>query len=264
MNCNICGSLVRPFGNGLVLGKYNVNFFYCDHCGFMQTEAPYWLMEAYSTTITDTDIGLVSRNLLYSEYSSKFIRVFLDPFGSFIDYGGGYGLFVRMMRDQGFDFFRFDPITENIFAKHFDAEKGEKYDLLTAWEVFEHLVNPLEEIEAMLKFSDNILFSTSLLDELPKEIDTWWYYGLEHGQHVSFYSKKTLELIANYFSLNVVFSKNNTHFLSANSFNPIRLGLYINGYPKIINKFFQKRKQVSLLDTDYKIIKEIIREKNSK
>jgi len=264
MNCNIFGSMARPFGKGLVLGTFDIYYFYCDHCGFMQTEAPYWLEEAYSTTITDTDIGLVSRNLLYSDYTNKFIRTFLDPGNIFIDYGGGYGLFVRMMRDQGFDFYRFDPIAENIFTKHFDAKKDNKYALLTAWEVFEHLVNPLEEIEAMLQFSDNILFSTSLLDESPKEIDAWWYYGLEHGQHISFYSKKTLEYIADLFSLNVVFSNNATHFLSANSFSSFRLGLFNNKYPKIINKYFLKRKRASLLDTDYKKIKEIICEKNSK
>jgi len=30
----------------------------------------------------------------------------------------------------------------------------------------------------------------------------WWYYGLDHGQHISFYSEKTFEFIAEKYNLN--------------------------------------------------------------
>ncbi len=262
--CKICGSPLSPFDKGLVLGKYNIQYYFCENCGFIQTETPFWLTEAYSSAITDTDIGLVDRNITYSNYTEKFIRVLLDPGSKYVDYGGGYGLFVRLMRDKGLDFYRFDPITENIFAKYFEAEEKNKYELLTAWEVFEHLINPLADIEIMRKFSDNILFSTLLLDEIPPRIDSWWYYGIEHGQHISFYSKKTIEYIAEIFSLKIVFSNKNIHFLSSNSFSSFQLELLQNGFSEKYFKYFKKKNQNSLLETDYIKIREIIHEKQAK
>ena len=53
----------------------------------------------------------------------------------------------------------------------------------------------------MLKISKNILFTTTLLPSPVPKPGTWWYYGLEHGQHVSFYSLETLQSIAKHFNL---------------------------------------------------------------
>jgi hypothetical protein len=73
---------------------------------------------------------------------------------------------------------------------------------VTTFESFEHFVNPIEEIENLLKISRNIIFSTELLpNPIPKPED-WWYYGLDHGQHISFYSEKTFQFIADKYGLN--------------------------------------------------------------
>jgi len=118
----------------------------------------------------------------------------------YLDYAGGYGLFTRLMRDVGFDFNHYDPYTENLFAKGFEIIDGEKYKAITSFETFEHFAKPLSEIENMLHYSSNIIFTTELLpNKLPKP-ENWFYYGLEHGQHVSFYSTKTLSMVARLFN----------------------------------------------------------------
>ena len=92
---------------------------------------------------------------------STIIELFYQRATKFIDYGGGYGLFVRMMRDRGFDFYRQDIYCENLFAKHFDLSDlpgTSKFDMLTAFEVFEHLQDPISEIGKMLSYFDTILF----------------------------------------------------------------------------------------------------------
>ncbi len=63
MQCQICHSLSRPLFSAPVLGKYRVSYFRCEHCGFLQTESPYWLPEAYQEPITRQDTGYVHRNL---------------------------------------------------------------------------------------------------------------------------------------------------------------------------------------------------------
>jgi len=143
MKCKICGYNSEIFDRAIILEKYDICYYRCDQCDFIQTEEPYWLEEAYSSSITKSDIGLIGRNISFSDVTRNLIVTCLDPNKSFLDYGGGYGMFVRLMRDKGFDFYRYDPICENLFAQGFDAQTDKEYSLLTAWEVLEHLVNPL-------------------------------------------------------------------------------------------------------------------------
>jgi 2-polyprenyl-3-methyl-5-hydroxy-6-metoxy-1,4-benzoquinol methylase len=170
----------------------------------MQTEKPYWLGEAYSSAISDLDIGLVSRNVNTAPRIALIIDLFFNSGSKFLDYGGGYGMLVRLMRDKGYRFFRQDLYCENLFAKHFDItdlENSERkeFELLTAFEVFEHLDEPLQEIENMFKFSNNILFSTQLQPEGNTVSPDWWYLIPETGQHVSFYTEKSLHICAEKF-----------------------------------------------------------------
>jgi len=51
MDCNICKNNTSIFSRVKILNKYDVKYFYCDYCGFIQTEEPYWLEEAYKEPI---------------------------------------------------------------------------------------------------------------------------------------------------------------------------------------------------------------------
>ena len=210
MNCKICESKVENLFNAKVLGKYDVQYFRCGNCEYIFTEEPYWLEEAYVQAINIFDTGILERNLYLRKLVSILIYFFYDRQKKFLDYAGGYGIFTRLMRDIGFDFYWVDPFCENILVKGFEYNSDEKNNiqLLTAFEVFEHLVNPINELEKMLKISKNIVLSTEIVpDPLPKP-DEWWYYAFEHGQHVSFYSKKTLEILAGKFNLSFYNYKN--------------------------------------------------------
>lgn len=188
--------------------KYDVKFYSCDECGFMQTEEPYWLKEAYESPISESDTGLLMRNIHFSIVFSVALRFLnLNLKGRFLDFGGGHGVFARLMRDNGFDFFWFDKHAENIFAKGFEGGIGqERYEAITSLETFEHLIDPKKEIQELFIITDHVLFSTELLPEKVPSPETWWYYCLEHGQHISFFSKKSLEFLAR---------KNGFYFLSA-------------------------------------------------
>ncbi|HAO10128.1 MAG TPA: glycosyl transferase group 1, partial [Planktothrix sp. UBA8407] len=160
--CKICSSLSPYFAQATVLNRYAVDYFKCSVCGFVQTEKPYWLEVAYADPIAISDVGLVARNFKFSQITQELIISCFNSKGKFLDYGCGYGLFVRLMRDFGFDFYGYDQYCQNIFYHGFEGNQQENYDLVTAFEVFEHFVNPLEEIEKLLKFSQNLLFSTQL------------------------------------------------------------------------------------------------------
>ena len=66
----------------------------------------------------------------------------------------------------------------------------------------------------MLGISDTIFFSTQLkpVSVIPEK--NWEYYGFNHGQHTSFYSKKTFETIAKKYGLTYVTDSNTLHLLT--------------------------------------------------
>ncbi len=215
MQSKITSGKTTPLFSLKILGKYSIQYFQCEETGFVQTETPYWLDEAYSDAISDLDIGLVSRNIATSQKTALIIANNFNRNGSFIDYGGGYGLFVRLMRDKGYDFSRYDPLCKNIFSKKHDfntLEQASSAELLTAWEVFEHLPDPRESLNAMLQAADNVLFSTELIPKgVSKPFKEWWYLLPETGQHVSFYTPQAMAYLAKLFSVHFYSNGSNMH-----------------------------------------------------
>jgi hypothetical protein len=225
--CRICGSTAQKVFKARILGKYDVAYYHCDVCGFLRTEDPYWLEESYREAINLSDTGALLRSLALAEITSVIIYFLFDKNTRYLDFGGGYGLFTRRMRDIGFDFFWQDRHTTNLVAKGFEytPDMG-KVELITSFETFEHFVDPLQEIEMMLSMSKNILFTTGLLPTpLPPGGD-WHYYGLEHGQHISFYSLRTLQYIADKYSLNL-YSVHPIHILTPKHISLVTLKLLL-------------------------------------
>lgn len=204
MKCNICNSLSNFVFNKKILHKYEVSYFKCSSCGFMQTEKPYWLAEAYELPFTPLDVYLVSRPLEFSQLTENLILKYFDYKGKFLDYGGGIGVFTRMMRDRGIQFYRQDKYAQNLFTQFFDicdlAEAERKFELVTCFEVLEHLENPLNEINEIFSLSSHVLFSTLLQPSLGvDELESWSYIAELHGQHISFFTKKSMKIIAEKF-----------------------------------------------------------------
>lgn len=204
MKSNITGGETTLLFTTKVLTKYDVKYYKCNDTGFIQTEKPYWLDEAYSSAITKLDIGIVYRNTTLSNFTEDLLLKHFESIsnGKFLDYAGGYGLFTRMMRDKGFDFYNTDKFCQNIFAEFQDLKElngNEKFEMVTAFEVFEHLENPLKEIEEILSYSDNVFFSTEIIPAGVKTPEDWWYFIPETGQHVSLYSIDSLKFIAKKF-----------------------------------------------------------------
>lgn len=202
MRCKICNQESSVFFTEKVLAKYDVDYFYCKNCGFLQTEEPYWLEEAYGDSINVSDTGYMARNLYFAKVMTILLPIFFDKKGSFLDYAGGYGVFVRMMRDIGFDFYWDDKYTQNIFARGFGYSDSRSIEAVTTFESFEHFVDPMVEIGKIFAISKNIIFTTEVFDGVPPKPDEWSYYGFEHGQHISFYQEKTLRYIADSFGVN--------------------------------------------------------------
>lgn len=252
MLCKICDSDTEIIFSKTVLSKYNVNYHRCKNCGFIQPDEPFWLPEAYQNAISDMDTGIFVRNQKNKKVVSLLLKLCFNKKEKFLDYGSGYGIFVRIMRDSGFDFWAYDRYASPLFAKAFDLSdkiiEEKSFEVITCFEVFEHLEKPKNEIKKMLQFSDTIIFSTSLTDHEFKKsgadgLKNWWYISEETGQHISLYSYKSLQILAQKFGLNFYSNKYNLHILAKKKINPFVFSLLY--YIKRI------KDSVTLFATDY-------------
>ena len=220
MNCKICNGPTKKFDNGFILNKYYIDYFQCEKCGFVQTESPYWLKESYSDAISVSDTGVMSRNIIFSKLATIMMSLCVNTKRDFLDYGGGYGIFTRIMRDNGFNFYWYNKYAINLVARGFEGSISDKrYEAVTSFENFEHFENPIEEIEKIFSLTDFVLFSTELITVPAPSTNNWWYYCLEHGQHISIFSNKTLEYIAKKYGYNLISNGRNLHIFSKKKLN---------------------------------------------
>ena len=265
MQSKVTGGETTLLFTARVLNKYDVKYYRCADTGFIQTEEPYWLADAYSSAITKLDVGMVYRNLQLAERTGKLLLSSFNKRGQFLDYAGGYGLFTRLMRDKGFNFYHTDPYCQNIFAEYFDLNTlpaNQRFELVTAFEVFEHLANPLEDIKRMLSHSYNLLFSTELQPDGIKSVDDWHYFSTETGQHVAFYNQASLKAIADQLGYSFYTDGKFLHLFTQTNFSsnplaPTKDGFLLRKAKKYIRSTEKKLGQPgSLMMGDWQFIKD--------
>lgn len=222
VKCRICGAAARAAFSHTVLKKYPCDYYYCEACGFLQTQEPYWLDEAYSTAVAAADTGLVQRNVAVSQTLSTVLFFLFDRHGKYLDVAGGYGMLARLMRDMGFDFYWSDKYCENLLVRGFEEPAAaSSYTAVTAFEVLEHVPDPLRFVAESIENANThtMLFSTTLFQGAPPEPGLWWYYAFETGQHVSFFQSRTLQFMAEKLALNL-YSSGSLHLLTDKAINP--------------------------------------------
>lgn len=186
----------------MLLGN-NISYFECSICGYVQTESPYWMERAYSSAINNCDTGIMVRNLANVGLVLATLTALNKINGSVVDCAGGYGILVRLLRDRGVGALWSDPYCKNLLALGFE-HTTEEADLVTAFEAFEHFVDPILEAEKLFAIAPNLLISTALITTPAPAPNAWWYYGLDHGQHIGFYRLQTLQFIAKKFGKHLV------------------------------------------------------------
>lgn len=269
MKSKITGGDTNLIFTARVLNKYEVKYYQCVETGFIQTEDPFWIEEAYTTAINKLDIGLVHRNQMISDRISKILLKQFDPDAKFLDFAGGYGMLTRMMRDRGFDFYHTDKYCINLFAEYFDlieVAEGTRFEAVTAFEVLEHMIDPIRELNEILKFSDNLLFSTELQPQATfHNANEWWYFIPETGQHISVFTERALEHIAQTLGYNFYTDGRSLHLFTKRKFktNPLQLirpPFIFRKMMKLIKSYETKKYpfREGLLEKDWRYIKSLI------
>ena len=202
--CRLCSGQSDYQFEQKILNKHNAKYFKCTTCGSLQTEDPYWIDEAYK--IVDLfDTGRASRTLV----NFLLIPELLDILGvpktvNCVDFGGGSGLFARLMRDVGYLFHTCDKYGSNEFATGFIWRNPKaKVSLVTMFEVAEHFPNPAEDWQDIFSMDpDWVLGSTTIYNGEGAD----WSYLIPHsGQHVFFYTPAGFAQLAQQFGRTAYF-----------------------------------------------------------
>jgi hypothetical protein len=114
--------------------------------------------------------------------------------------------------------------------------------MLTCFETFEHFDDPINDLEKVLNYSKNILFSTELIPEPVPQPDDWWYYGLDHGQHISFFQRRTFEFLAKKYEIYFYSNGKNIHLLSEKKIPHFMFNFFVKT-SNYFSPFIRKRMQ---------------------
>jgi hypothetical protein len=224
--CCVCGAVRSLAFTHIVLGKYSCEYFFCENCGLLQTPNPYWLAEAYDVAIGKLDTGVLARNIKDSKILSLLLPYLSPREGKYLDAAGGYGILTRLMRDLGFDYYWSDKYCSNLFAVGFEGSASTEYDVVSAFEVLEHVTNPFEFLSGVIEQTrcKTIVLSTELYSGQPPAPNDWWYYAFDGGQHISFYQERTLRVLADRLGLNL-FTRGSIHLLTNQRLSPLAFSL---------------------------------------
>ncbi|WP_207536945.1 class I SAM-dependent methyltransferase [Sabulicella rubraurantiaca] len=170
----------------------------CGRCGFVFT--------THFDALTDAEIGIRIYNSDYHladpdfavarpRSSAEVLQAMLGPDRKHLrvlDYGGGNGLLTRIMRERGYLFDSYDP----YFGDRTAEPEEKSYDLITAFEVFEHSRDPIGTSRDALRFAKpSGAFLASTLT-LPNKADIdWWYIAPRNG-HFSIFTSASLDTCA--------------------------------------------------------------------
>jgi SAM-dependent methyltransferase len=261
--CPVTGQEMRFLFNHRVLGKYDVAYFYCDASGIIQTEEPYWLEDAYKTVISELDTWIAQRNYSNAKRLESLLSLLFSGDQVFVDVACGYGILTRLMRDIGFNFFGVDKFCARIFSKPFEPPPNTKAAAVCAFEVLEHLPDPVQFLSEQLSTfqTDTVIASTALFRNKIPDFD-WPYYSFESGQHITLYQPRSLRLIAE--SLNCRFFPlpGDIHLITRRNIPLWKLFLirtrYVRKAHNLITRFVRRKRSFTL--SDYEMLRQRILE----
>ncbi len=218
--------------SGVFLPLSGVPIYYrrCSACAFAWApEFSGWGDEDFLNHIYNEDYETVDPDYLAARPQAN-AGVIVESFGKdrerirHLDYGGGNGSLSALLTAQGWDSTSFDPFPGDGTA----PETLGKFNLITAFEVFEHVPDVDALMTGLRGLMDEqclVLFTTLLSDGNidPHGRLTWWYASPRNG-HISLFSERSLGLLAEKHGLTFRSFSGSTHCFYNSSPDWIKLG----------------------------------------
>ncbi|HIP18532.1 MAG TPA: class I SAM-dependent methyltransferase [Sulfurovum sp.] len=191
MRCNICDEPTMMFMNE----KQQMLYYHCSNCEYIFKHPSVYKeindqKERYDLHENEDD------NEGYRAYFKRFLDFVLSlvqkPKNA-LDFGCGKStLLASMLQEEGIDCDYYDPLY------HPDGlDEDKKYDLIVSTEVFEHLQQPKEVFESLLKRLNSGGYLAIQTEFHPNEMGPFmhWYYT-QDPTHIVFFTVETFEVLS--------------------------------------------------------------------
>jgi SAM-dependent methyltransferase len=204
-------------GQFLPLSGIPVYYFICDFCSHtFSPEFWNWTEKDFQEKIYNAQYAALDPDYVEARPAGN-ARFLIDYFGRcksrirHLDYGGGNGRLSQILQADCWDSSSFDPFP----ASDTQLDSLGKFNLITAFEVFEHVPDPDKLMENILQLMDQscmFFFSTYVSDDFLKKHAriTWWYCSPCNG-HISLFSRKSLALLGARHGLRFASCNENLH-----------------------------------------------------
>ena len=234
ISCRLCGGIAQFSFHKRILNKYDVKYFNCKTCASLQTEEPYWLEDAYQPINEQLDTGQFIRCLNNAAFLDALISQLNLQNKSCIDYGCGSGLTARILRDVGINAQGYDAYSTPRLLMGFQVQTLESAAIINLCEVAEHFPNPKSSFAHIFSCNPEVVVVQTGIFTEPDE--NWGYLAPEHGQHIFFYSKKTISYLANVHKMAATFIQGYVIFIKIELLNH----LFITGTNTLRIDFLSK------------------------
>ncbi|MTI60978.1 MAG: class I SAM-dependent methyltransferase [Firmicutes bacterium] len=206
MDCKICNNKT------LDILELESIYYYCPKCNLIFIDEVS-ILDSIEEKSRYEEHENNHENQGYVRMFEIFIKQVIEPYisktGLVLDFGCGPGpVLGDLLKERDFTVDQYDPyfFPERVF-------EGKKYDLITSTEVFEHLKDPLQEMDKLyehLKKDAYLAIMTSFHPGIDDFAD-WWYK--RDPTHITFYNSNTFKEIARKYNLEIVFEDRDKYCL---------------------------------------------------
>lgn len=185
----------------------------CEECGFIYTNAfDDWSESEFSEHIYNKEYINIDPDFpeVRPKQNAKFLMECFTDIKSYhmLDFGSGNNRLVELLKTEGVDATGWDPFYQN------DRMPKDTFEFIVSFEVMEHTPDPIRTvslIDSLLnKHNGKLFFSTLNNDSrLHLKMDDW--YIAPRGGHVSYYSKKSLNILFKKFNMRIYHISDGLH-----------------------------------------------------
>jgi len=111
-----------------------------------------------------------------------------------LDYGGGEGTLASLLEEAGFA----KAVTYEPFNPRFTERPTELFNVITCFEVFEHVLSPLDlanDIAGFMAPQSMVIFSTLVQPQNFPSLGVNWRFIRPRNGHISIHSRQSLAMV---------------------------------------------------------------------
>ena len=204
----------------------------CLFCGLVFNETRHdaeKLLSFYSNVEDQTYLKNIDSRFKTFRYNFKKIHSFLPGSGKLLDVGSYCGISLKVAHENGYETLGVEPskwaaqyseevMQERVFQgtlKDLPEEEG-TFDVITMWDVMEHLPHPIEEmkqIRSRMKPDGIFVFSTLFIDNwYPKVMNEKWPWYMD--MHLFYFTLDSMKQLLKKSGLELVHIQKYTHIIT--------------------------------------------------